>query len=156
MGNEAHFDAYMSVDQKKALINLSKKTGISASQLLLTGLSYWLSHEKELKREAELFKDLMRERELKEKERDLGDYVGSFEKKEEKLLKYYQLKKQGKITDTEYREYIKQTNEHFEGTQRIKRKRFGTSTKQDKLKEFAEKHGCKVTKDGKLEKKKQR
>jgi len=123
------------------------------SQLLLKGYHYLISEKiKDLKKEAELFKALMEERELKEHERDLGDYIYSFGKCDKKLIEYFKLWKQGKITEQEYRTYVKLTKQHFEGTQRIKRKRFGTSTKEDRKREFVQKHGYKVSKNGKIRK----
>lgn len=149
----ATFEVYMSDAQKIALLKVSKKTGISVSRLLLKGYNYWLSNNpKDLKVEAETFNALMEEREAKQLERDLGDYIGSFDKLPQKVKAYNRALKDGKITPQEHKAYVKQTIKNYEVTQRSKRKRFGTSTKEDRLKEFLEKRGYAVTESGKIRK----
>jgi hypothetical protein len=153
---EAHFDLYLSVAQKVELLKLKRKTGISASILLLKGLSYWLSHEINLKKEAEIFKGLIEEREAKELEKETGDYLGSFDKYFDKMDRIDSAYRQGRISRKERDRLKKITKDNYEVTQRIKRKRFGTSTKDDRKREFLKKHpNCEVGKDGKIKKKRQ-
>jgi hypothetical protein len=77
---------YIPEKEWNVLIKTKKRTGISVSKLLIKGFNYWLQNNpKELGDLAEELKGQVEIREVKEKERQTGDYLGSFEKMEKKL-----------------------------------------------------------------------
>jgi hypothetical protein len=152
MGKE-RLDVYMTDAQKKALFKVSKKTGISASRLLLKGFNYWLSNNPEdLKEEAEVFNALMEEREAKDLERETGDYLGSFDKYYVKMERIDSAYEKGYISKEERDRLRKKTKNSYSTTQRNKRIRLGMATQEDRKIAFAKKRGLKVTKSGKIKK----
>jgi hypothetical protein len=149
----ASIDLYCSVAEKKEILKTSKRTGLSMSQLLLKGFYYLISERmNELEREAERFKDAMEAREAKERERCSGDYLGSFDKYNEKMDRLDSAKRKKRISDEEYERLKKITIEDYETTQRSNRNVLGIATKEDRKLGFAKEHGCKVGKNGKIRK----
>ncbi len=138
----ATFLLYLSDSEKIELAKVSKKTGISVSRLLLKAWSYWLSNNplEGLQEEAERFKGMMEEREAKQRERETGDYIGSFKKEKDKINRIAREYLDHKISHDEYQKLLKQTKDNYTTTRRKARIRLGISSRNDRFEEFKENH----------------
>ena len=77
---------YIKEDIWELLLKAKKRTGKSVSWLLTHGFEYWLKNNpKELEDLAEEMVSIMAIREAKQRERESGDYLGSFSKEQRKI-----------------------------------------------------------------------
>jgi hypothetical protein len=119
-------EVYLTQQEKDRLLKISEETGKSVSFLLLHGFKFWVGHgSRERIRFARSFSATRELREIKEKERQSGDFLGSFDKKERKLAKLKRLLKNNKISRKEYRVYVKEVFNHYEKSQKLFKKSRG-------------------------------
>jgi hypothetical protein len=119
-------EVYLTQQEKDRLLKISEETGKSVSYLLLHGFKYWVDFgSKERIRFARSFSATRELREIKENQRQSGDFLGSFDKKERKLAKLKRLLKKKQITREEYRVYVIEVCSDYEKSQKLFRKSRG-------------------------------
>lgn len=134
-------DLYARNDEKKKILEVAEKLGKSVSWCLLHAFDYWLENNpKELNDLAEEFHSLRLEREAKERERDTGDLLGSFEKKEKKIERIKEAWRKGRISEEFKKMLIKQTEEDYKITQTAKEERLRRELRKDRAKRIQIEH----------------
>ena len=125
----AKLEIYLTPEQKKLLQNLSYETGKSKSELLLLGLSYWKGNPMKVEKYAQAFKSTLEIRKSKERQRQSGDFCGSFDKKMKKLYKLRYLYKKGLLRRDEYVALTKEVFEDYDRSRKAFRKSRGLEEK---------------------------
>ena len=120
----ARLDLYISDIEKDLLMKAKKKTGLPFNKLLMKAFDYWINNNPaQLKDLAEEFHGAVAEMEAKQRERDTGDFLGSFDKFKQKMERIKEAEKTGEIS-TEWAEMLRQeTERNYEITREEKKKR---------------------------------
>lgn len=102
----------------------SRKTGKSYSSLLEHAFAYWINNNpKDLKEMAKEFIELRNELEAKNKERDTGDFIGSFEKEDSKIARIKDALRKGNISSELAKKMMKETHYNYSVSRASKVKR---------------------------------
>lgn len=110
---------YARADKKQRLREASKRTGLSMSKIVFDkALPLFYNNPKELEDLAEEDARCREIQEAKEQERKTGDYLGSFDKMEDKIKRIKEKVKKGDISEETGDLLIRQTRNHYELTQR--------------------------------------
>jgi len=126
---------YASAKQWDIIFQVKRKTGKSLSSLLINGFNYWLANNpKELRRFSREFKKTKLGREARRLERETGDYLGAFDKMEEKIKRINRAYKRNFI-DKNRRDYlISLTKRNYKTTAEITEGRLDKLPKKKRLK----------------------
>jgi hypothetical protein len=111
---------YATRSQWKILDEIKKRTGKSRSKILFLALDFWLKNNpKDMKDLVKDLEEVKKDRQARENERFTGDYLGSFDKEQNKIARI-----EKEVKDPVLKEImIKQVRQDYETTRKVARRK---------------------------------
>ena len=113
----------LTIKEREFVDEVCGEVGLSRADLYLEAVDVLLNdHPKKYKKLVKKSREVMAVMEVKKTETDSGDFLGSFEKYDEKIKRIEEAFDEGRIDEELYDMLVEQTTKNYKKTQKIHKK----------------------------------